>query len=278
MPGRTSSKPKAEPKAEKTKIPRTITIPPLNMGYLLVAVIIIGAFVLGFVIGVLVTKVHYLEKGATTATGTATDTTAASPDITTPVKVDPGHLPAQGDANAKVKIIEFADLRCPFCEQFYKEVEPQIKKDYVDTGKAVFYFRHYAFLGDASTLAANGAECANAQGKFWEFHNYMYDHQPDESDTSMYTVDNLSQIAGTLGMDSAAFSSCLTDKTYQKNVDKDLSEGQAAGVQGTPATFINGMLFSGACPYTNFKQAIDFAAAGTPFKISGADGCTVTAQ
>ena len=248
------------------------------MIYLLVAIIVAGAFILGLVLGVLITKVQYLEKGVSTSGSTTANTTATAPDITTPVDVSIGHLPPQGDPNAKVKIVEFADLRCPYCEDFYKQTEPTILSNYVKTGKAVFYFRHYAFLGDPSVLAANAAECANAQGKFWDFHNYMYDHQPSETDTSMYTVDNLSQIAGTLGMDSGAFNSCLTAKTYQKNVDGDMSDGTSAGVQGTPAVFINGMLFSGDCPTNDFTQAIDYALAGTKFKISGSDGCTVSAQ
>src|SRR5690349_15332441 len=133
MPGR-SSKVSTKPKVEKARLPRTITIPPMNMTYFLVGLIILGAFVLGFVLGVLVTKVHYLEKGATTTTGT-TGTTATSPDITTPFDVGLGHLPAQGDKNAKVSVVEFADFQCPYCEQWFKDVGPNIIKDYVDTGK-----------------------------------------------------------------------------------------------------------------------------------------------
>ncbi len=287
MPGRSSSTPKAKAapaKVEKSKLPRTITLPRMNATYILLAVIILAAFILGFVIGVLFTKVQYLEKGSPTAS--ATDTSQNAPDITTPVDVSVGHLPPQGDKSAKVKIVEFADFRCPYCEQFYKQTESQIISNDVKSGKAAFYFRNYAFLPDsatvqdpnASTLAANAGECANAQGKFWEMHDYFYNNQPDESDISMYTADNLTSVAGNLGMDSGAFNSCLNAKTYQKNVDKDLSDGQTAGVQGTPGIFVNGMLFAGACPYSEIKKAIDFSASGTSFKISGADGCTVSAQ
>jgi protein-disulfide isomerase len=130
-------------------------------------------------------------------------------------------------------------------------------KDYVTTGKVKFAFRNYAFLGPASTLAANAGECANEQGKFWAFHDYMYQHQPDESDTSMYTADNLSQIAGNLGMDQSQFQSCLSSNKYDKDVQKDMSDGQAAGVSGTPTTFINGVAVVGAVPYSQIKAAID---------------------
>lgn len=216
--------------------------------------------VAAFLLGILITKVQYLEKGGTPTivqndqVGTTGNTPPAAGQK---VDVGVGHFPAQGDPNAKIKIVEFADFRCPFCEQFYKESESQIINDYVKTGKAVLYFRHFAFLGPASVVAANAAECANEQGKFWEMHNYFFDNQPPESDTSMYTVDKLTGVAGTLGMDTNKFSTCLTANTYQKNVDKDQSEGQTAGVSGTPTMFINGVAIVGAEPYATIKTQID---------------------
>lgn len=234
---------------------------PKSYTPILAALVVIAAFL----IGVLFTKIQYLEKGQAVNinAGSTADTGATTgnqpPAAGAKVDVGVGHFPPQGDKNAKVKIIEFADLRCPFCEQFFKESEPQIIKDYVDSGKAVFYFRHFAFLGDASTLAANATECANEQGKFWEMHDYLYKNQPPESDTSMYTVDNLTQVAGNLGMNTENFRSCLSTNKYQKNVDKDMSEGQTAGVSGTPTLFVNGVSIVGAVPYAQIKQQIDAA-------------------
>jgi len=232
--------------------------------YLIIVVIIFAFF-----LGMLTNKVSDLENQVNSTSG-STGTTAAAPQggtvgtapavsaaPGTPVKVGIGNYPPQGDPHAKVTVIEFADLRCPFCEQWFKTIEPNLIKDYVNTGKVAFYFRNYAFLGPASTLAAEAGECANDQGKFWQFHDYMYQNQPDESDTSMYTDANLTQIAGNLGMDTSQFSSCLTSKTASDEVAKDLSEGQAAGVSGTPTTFINGVPVVGAVPYSQIKTAID---------------------
>ena len=235
---------------------------PKSYTPILATLLVIAAFLLG----ILITKVQYLENGSQTnnivaQTGQTGTTGNTAPTAGQKVDVGVGHFPAQGDPNAKVKIVEFADFRCPFCEQFYKESENQIINDYVKTGKAVFYFRHFAFLGPASVVAANAAECANEQGKFWEMHNYFYSNQPPESDTSIYTVDKLTGIAGTLGMDTNKFSSCLTANTYQKNVDKDQSEGQTAGVSGTPTMFINGVSIVGAEPYATIKSQIDSALA-----------------
>lgn len=95
--------------------------------------------------------------------------------------VDVGGFPIMGDQNAQVTIVEFADFQCPFCEKFYSATEPSIIKDYVKTGKAKFAFRNYAFLGPESNTAAEGAYCAQDQGKFWEYHNFLYQHQGQEN-------------------------------------------------------------------------------------------------
>lgn len=247
-------------KTPKLALPAKITLPrKINIIYLLMAIIVVGAFVLGLVLGILITKVQYLEKGALGTTTTTTDTAntgATAP--TTPVDVAAGHLPVLGDKNAKVTVIEFADFQCPYCEDFFKNVEANIKKDYVDTGKVKFAFRHYAFLGQESTDAANAAECANDQGKFWEYHDYLYNHQGAEN-SGAFSKENLKGFAATLGLNTATFNDCLDTNKDQANVDKDLKEGGTAGVNGTPATFVNGILISGAAPYADFKAAIDKA-------------------
>jgi protein-disulfide isomerase len=124
---------------------------------------------------------------------TPTDTTtpvATSPTPPARVDVGVGPFPVLGNANAKVTIVEFADFQCPFCAQFYKQTEPSIINDYVKSGKAKFAFQNYAFLGQESNTAAEGAYCANDQGKFWSYHNFMYDHQAQEN-SGQFTKTNL---------------------------------------------------------------------------------------
>lgn len=185
---------------------------------------------------------------------------------TGPVDASVGHLPLKGNKDAKVTVVEFADFRCPFCEKFYTDTEQQILKNYVDSGKVRLAYRHYAFLGPASTLAASASECANDQNKFWEMHDYLFKNQPSESDTSMYTADKLSVVAQGLGMDSAKFKSCLDTNKSSSNVSGDLSDGQKVGVTGTPSVLIGksdgnqvkaATLIVGAQPYANFQSAID---------------------
>ncbi len=219
-----------------------------------------------FLIGVLVTKVQYLEANQTAnnqaaAPAAANNQAAAGQQgLTDGQKVanlGTGKFPALGNPNTKVTIVEFADFRCPFCENFFTQTLPQIKKDYIDTGKVKFYFRNFAFLGDASTVAANAAECANDQGKFWEYHDYLYKNQPDESNTTMYNTDTLTQAAVSLGMDGNTFRSCLDGKKDSASVNKDISDAQTAGVSGTPTLFVDGTAIVGAQPYSAFKTLID---------------------
>lgn len=162
-----------------------------------------------------------------------------------------------GNKDAKITIVEYSDFRCPFCERFYKQTESRLLKEYIDTGKARFVFRHFAFLGPQSTWASEAAECAGEQGKFWEFHNWLYDNQAPESDLNYYSKNNLIKYAGKVGLDTVQFTSCLNSDKYSKRVADDYSSGQAVGVTGTPTTFINGQKIVGAQPFESFKSVID---------------------
>lgn len=227
----------------------------------IVPILLVLSIGLAFMVGVLWQKVSNLEKGGTAAVpaGAGNQIPAAAPTVSIDQAGGAGHLPILGNKDAKVTLIEFADFRCPFCEQFFSQTEPQIIQNYINTGKVKMAFRHYAFLGPASTVAANAAECANDQGKFWNYYNYLYKNQPPESDTSMYNSDTLTKGAVALGMDGTKFKTCLDSKTDDSKVQQDLADGTKAGVNGTPAFFVNGVFISGAQPYSVFQKAIDAA-------------------
>lgn len=261
MPTRKTATAQAAP---KPTLKSAMNIPVNTLLSRLMYVALLAAFL---VIGYLIGKIEALQKSPTVAAQpTAQQPSQQGQQPAQPTEPNPqdvqkkltlGNFPIKGNDNAKVTIVEFADFRCPFCEKFFSDTEPQIIKDYVDTGKAKLAFRNYAFLGPASVTAANAAECANEQGKFWDYYEYLYKNQPSESDTSMYVTDKLSEIAGTLGMDTSKFSSCLDSKKYDNNVTKDLNDGQAVGVSGTPTFYINGKQIVGAQPYSQFKTIID---------------------
>lgn len=157
-----------------------------------------------------------------------------------------------GKADAPITMIEFSDYECPFCERFYTQTLPQLKTNFIDTGKVKFVFRDYPLsFHPNSTKAAEAAECSGEQGKYWEYHNALFQHQDalDNNSLKKYAID--------LGLDTAAFNKCLDSGVMQEEVQKDFQEGSRLGVRGTPTFFINGTRVVGAQPYDAFKQIID---------------------
>lgn len=248
------------PKSSK----RTITIPefniPKNTTPILVTLLVIAAFL----IGTMYTKISYLEKGTGgTAVVPVASTQPGAPTAPVPgqkVNVSVGHLPVLGNKNAKVTVIEFSDFQCPFCGAFFNDAEKGIIKDYVNTGKVKFAYRQFPLtqLHPNAYKAASASECANEQSKFWEYHDILFQNQTAWSSLdSTAAAAKFKEYAGTLGLDTGSFGSCLDSDKYKTNIDKDVTDGGAAGVTGTPATFINGQIVVGAQPYASFKTLID---------------------
>jgi protein-disulfide isomerase len=159
-----------------------------------------------------------------------------------------------GEANAPVTVIEFGDFQCPYCGLLYQNVEKQLRDEYIATGKVKMVYRDFPLPGHpAAQPAGEAAACAADQGKFWAYHDELFERQD-----SLSTL-NYVDLAVELGMDRAAFQSCVDSRKYQAEVDKDKEDGILAGVNGTPATFVNGKLISGAVPYATFKAAIEEA-------------------
>lgn len=218
---------------------------------------------LGFILGAIIyfkgglTSRVALDKQQPGPNGQVADQGQQQPPAPTHFDVSPGHFPAQGDDKAKVKVVLFADPRCPFCERFFQDAEKKMVADYVKTGKVKFTYRNFAFLGPASDDASEAMECANEQGQFWKMHDWMFEHQADESDTAYYSQENLLKYATDLGMNKLQFADCMKTHRFAGKVQEDLADGQAAGVSGTPTIFINGDLIVGAVPYAQIKAKID---------------------
>ncbi len=165
---------------------------------------------------------------------------------------------AMGDPNAPVKIVEYADYQCPFCARFEQMTQQQLIENYIATGKVYFEFRSMGeFIGPESKRAAEAAYCAGDQGQFWEYHDMLFSNQGSEN-SGAFSDDHLQAFAGNLGLDMNQFNTCLSSGKYSSRVDQDGTDGQAAGVQGTPSFVINGQLaIRGAQPYDAFASAID---------------------
>ena len=177
----------------------------------------------------------------------------------TPVKITlKPNTPFLGSANAKVTVVEFADYECPFCEEWYKTVWPDIKAKYIDTGKIKFYYQDFAFLGPDSNTASEAAHCAADQNKFWQYHDYLFTNQGAEG-SGWATADHQKQFAQAVGLNTATFNSCLDGGKYKQEVLDETAAGRSYGVSGTPTIFINGSPIVGAQPAASFEQAIETA-------------------
>jgi protein-disulfide isomerase len=158
-----------------------------------------------------------------------------------------------GDVDAPVTMIVFGDYQCPFCKQQADNAEAGIRRDYVGNGKVKMVFRDFPLEGihPSARPAAEAAQCAAAQGKFWQYHDALYAKQAELGSLD-YT-----KLASDLGLKTAEFTSCLKDPATAAEVSKDLADGSAAGIAGTPGSFINGIYIEGAYPYSDFKKVID---------------------
>jgi protein-disulfide isomerase len=157
--------------------------------------------------------------------------------------------PSRGPAKAPVTIVEFSDYECPYCGRA-EAVVSQVLASYGDKVRLVY--RDYPLpMHPSAPKAAEAAHCAEDQGKYWEMHGKLFANQRELS------VDSIKGYAKELGLDAGKFAACLDSGEKAKIVEAHRKAGDEAGVSGTPAFFVNGILLSGAQPYEAFKQLID---------------------
>jgi protein-disulfide isomerase len=156
---------------------------------------------------------------------------------------------ARGQANAPIEMIEFSDFQCPFCQRAHETVD-KVLSTYGD--RIHFVYRHYPVQGHPNAQqAAEASECANEQGQFWPYHDRLFANPRKLGDA------DLKEHAAALNLDTAKFNACVDGHKYQERVLGDMRDGEAVGVNGTPAFFINGRMLSGAQPFDAFKKIID---------------------
>ncbi len=179
-----------------------------------------------------------------------------TPAVPTRVDVDPGDSPFWGPENAKVTIVEFSDFECSFCARFYRDTYKALKERY--QSRVRFVFKHFPIsaIHPNAERAGVAAECAREQGRFWEYHDILFENQSNLSQAALISY---ARQVGVPNLDQ--FSACLTSQKYLSTVLADLQQGERYGVQGTPTFFINGLPLVGAQPYTVFERAIEQALA-----------------
>ena len=162
--------------------------------------------------------------------------------------------PFLGEKDALVTIIEFSDYECPFCERFYKQTLPSIKSTYIETGKVKFVYRDFP-LGFHSQAepAAIAANCAGEQEKYFQFHDKIFDNGGAGGKSNA----DYKKWAQEIGLDVPKWEKCTNDPAQKQEIQKDIDDGSAAGISGTPGFIINGKLLSGAQPFSAFQQVIE---------------------
>jgi len=177
--------------------------------------------------------------------------------------------PVLGKKDAPVTIVEFSDYECPFCKRAFTDVLPQLKKEYIETGKVKLVYKDFPLDFHANAQKeAEAAQCAFDQGgdsAYYQFHDSIFS-QTKGNGTGL-ALTELPLIAKKLGLDQSKFQQCLDSGKNEKEVKDDMAEGQKVGVSGTPSWIIGksngdsieGKLIVGAQPYAALKEVIDSA-------------------
>jgi protein-disulfide isomerase len=173
-----------------------------------------------------------------------------------------------GQADAKVTVDVYADFQCPNCRAYAEQVEPRLVNLYVRPGSARMVFHDLAFLGtasdptkDESVQAAVAARCAEEQGKFWTYQEYLFANQGPVENGGTYTRALFDAIADKVGLTRSTFDSCLADPARTKAVQADTSAAISGGIHGTPTLIVNGTTVA-SWGLQTVSDAIDAALGG----------------
>ncbi len=161
--------------------------------------------------------------------------------------------PFRGSEDALVTVVEFTDYQCPFCTRHFQQTYPRLIQEY--GGRIKYVVRNFPLVQihrDAAK-AAEGAECAFDQGRFWEYHDRLF------ANNTALDFKSLKRYAEAVGLDTLRFNECLDSGKKSRVVELDMEDGRRFGVRGTPTFFINGRILIGAQPFEIFRYYIDAA-------------------
>jgi protein-disulfide isomerase len=170
--------------------------------------------------------------------------------------------PILGSESAKITIVEFGDYQCHQCYNWFHNTKDSIVENYIETGKVNLIFVDLAFLGRDSPKAAAATYCAEEQGKYWEYHEMLYNYQENKIDSGWANSERLKAFASELGLDEELFGNCVDSGKFNKRVQFNISEAKKQGASGTPTFIIvnsegGQQKIVGAQPYSVFKNILD---------------------
>jgi Na+:H+ antiporter, NhaA family len=164
--------------------------------------------------------------------------------------VDPARDHVRGHADAPVTLVEYADFQCPYCADAYPLVKELLER-FGDQLRFVFRHMPLTDLHPRARVAAEAAEAAGAQGRFWEMHDHLFEHPLELAD------DQLRDHAATIGVaDGERFAAELRDGVHARRVEEDLRSGARSGVPSTPRFFVNGLIHLGSPSHAELAEAI----------------------
>lgn len=169
-----------------------------------------------------------------------------------------------GNDNAPLKLLEFEDFQCPYCLRYSITQEPALIGEYVKTGKLQIIYESLPILGQESVDAAEAAQCAADQGKFWLFHNLLFLTQAqagqatnEQRQAGRFSDANLKQMASALGLDRTTFDSCYDSGKYAQLINDQYQQAHEFGLNGTPGFVLNGKpLGSGVPPSVDYWRSL----------------------
>jgi protein-disulfide isomerase len=165
---------------------------------------------------------------------------------TATVTIDP--TMTRGSDAAPVTILEFSDFQCPYCKRAQDTLE-QVMREF--PGRVRIVFKDFPLdFHPGARPAALAARCAGAGGRFWEYHDLLFVAQPD------FEREDLLRYAERIGLERASFAECLDSGRFRDAVERDMTEGRALGITGTPTFFVNGRRLVGAMPVEAFREAV----------------------
>lgn len=222
-------------------------------------------WIIAGIIGIALLVVAVLIRASTQSEKPAT-----APDLSVlqglPTGVSETGYPYLGSPEAKVVVVAFEDLRCPFCQGAFLETEPQVLEQYIKPGLVRIESRMIAILGSASVAAGEALRCAADQNKYWEYRHTFFTNQPEESvlpgreDFVLFA-----QLAGV--PNEGQFTTCFDSQKYRSAVAETTNAAQQLGVSSTPSFLVNGQLYAGKMPFLSsgtqrgFKDVLDAALA-----------------
>jgi len=161
-----------------------------------------------------------------------------------------------GPADARVTVDEYSDFQCPFCARAAESMVPKIEDQYVTDGRVRLVYHPMGMIGDESVWSAEAAECANEQGKFWDYHDKLYENQEGENQGA-FAIDNLKRFAQEMGLDTQTFNQCIDSHKYEALVKAETQEALEKGITSTPTFVIGDETIAGPGSFEQLQEAIE---------------------